>query len=93
MKANGLESKLLKTFYYGNPNPKGRGDKAFNTHDKLFQNIITYLDIPDIYNLKLTCKTISYSINSKTIDSFLKRFHLTGKRRQAIFSKYLHIEE
>jgi hypothetical protein len=91
MRTNGIESKLLKTFYCESTNPISK--VVPTTKDTLFQNILSYLDIQDYYNFKLTCKTITYSINQKTTNTFLKRFHLTGKRREAVFSKYLHLEE
>ena len=61
--------------------------------DNLLNNIIKYLDIKDIYNLKISCKTLSNAINEKLIKKYFKLLHITGYMRCRVWSKYLNINE
>jgi hypothetical protein len=89
-----IESKLLNTFYNNIITDKSTNTSDSNKHkDKIFLNILPYLSIEDIYNLKSTCKSISYSLSEKTLNKLLKHHNMIGKRREALWYKLLKIKE
>ncbi len=80
------QSDLLNQIYYQQNSSKHR------TILLLYQ-IIKYLDTQDLYNFKLCCKKISYSLNDKLIKKYFKSRELTGNLRITVWDKYLNINQ
>lgn len=67
--------------------PRKKEQKSNNV---LF-GIMIFLEIRDIVCFKLTCKTISYSIDDKFITNYIKHVDLTPKIREHYWMEYLNI--
>jgi hypothetical protein len=80
------QSDILNQIYYQQDTSKKRTNI-------LLYNIVKYLDIKDLYNFKLSCKTISYSLSDKLIKQYFKSRELTGELRRIVWDKYLNIDQ
>ncbi len=79
------QTDLLNPLYYQQSSGKNRSNV-------LLYQIIKYLDTKDLINFKLSCKTISHSINDKLIKKYFKSRELSKEFRELVWNKYLNIK-
>jgi hypothetical protein len=80
------QSDLLNPIYYQSNSTKSRSNL-------IMYQIIKYLEVKDTISFKLSCKTISHTINDKLIKKYFKSRELTGNLRNLVWDKYLNINE